>query len=74
MTLSSLLGSIILIAIVFPYFRESSPFKMVGLRPSFPIPSVAVVAIIFCGYLVFAKFYTVSSREMKRIGKLSGAT
>ncbi|KAF8318754.1 ABC protein [Clavulina sp. PMI_390] len=48
MTLSSLLGSIILISILFPYF-------------------LPIVAFVLIGYYGLARFYSVSSREMKRL-------
>lgn len=51
MVLGMLLGSVILISILFPYF-------------------LPIVAFVFLGYLGLASFYTVSSREMKRIGKM----
>lgn len=52
MVLSSLLGSVILISILFPYF-------------------LPVIAFIILGYVALASFYTVSSREMKRLGTSS---
>lgn len=50
MVLSSLLGSVILISILFPYF-------------------LPVIAFVVLGYVALASFYTVSSREMKRLGR-----
>lgn len=69
LTLSSVLGSVIIITIIEHYFRKYTHFDFVEYinnDTSFYIVIIGV--IIICGYQYFAAYYRASAREVKRLG------
>lgn len=63
---ANLIGAIVIISILEPYFRKSAAGSSWHLGLSFV--SVIAVGCLAIGYKYFAAFYSESAREMKRLG------